>query len=351
MKIVIDASHPHLDLKDSPAAIYYKTLKLITEQEKEHDFLFLVDEKLQEENNTSVNFTFENTKRKNHLLGTIWWDFKLAIRCNKKSDILVSFEKKCFFVKASSQCFIATDANKIRKNYFQKVKTVVVDSFFSKNILTRQFKTGTEKIEIVPICPNSNFTSIDGLQKNVVKEKYSDGKEFFLYIGNFSGEESLIFLFKAFSQFKKRQQSNFQLLIINNQKSYFENNLTNYKYRADVRWFFNSDNKEESLIIATAYALLQPFSKNLNYLPVLKAMQSAIPVIAVENSSAQEMATEAGLYFENKTPADLSEKMMLLYTNENLRNELAEKAINIAATKSIKQTVDLLWQAIKKTVD
>ncbi|TBR18996.1 MAG: glycosyltransferase [Chitinophagaceae bacterium] len=351
MKIVIDASHPHLDLKDSPAAIYYKTLKLITEQEKEHDFLFLVDEKLQEENSTSVNFTFENTQRKSHLLGKIWWDFKLAIRGNKRFDILVSFEKKCFFVKASSQCFIATDANKIRKNHFQKMKTVVVDSFFFKNVLTRQFKIDTEKIEVVPVSPNSNFTSIDVLQKNVVKEKYSDGKEFFLYIGNFTGEESLIFLLKAFSQFKKRQQSNFQILIINNQKSYFENKLTNYKYRGDVKWFSNCDQSEELLITATAYALLHPFSKNFNYLPVLKAMQSAIPVIAVENSSAQEMATEAGLYFENETPANLSEKMMLLYTNENLRNELAEKAINIAATKSIKQTVDLLWQAIKKTVD
>ena len=58
------------------------------------------------------------------------------------------------------------------------------------------------------------FEPINEQEKEAIKNKYSEGKEFFLFNSIFPGQEDFIDLLKSFSHFKKRQQSNFKLLLI-----------------------------------------------------------------------------------------------------------------------------------------
>src|SRR6476660_8937673 len=96
-------------------------------------------------------------------------------------------------------------------------------------------------------------------EKETIKNKYSEDKEFFLFNSIFPGQKDFIDLLKSFSHFKKRQQSSFKLLVIASSNSFFEKSLEGYKYRNDVRFIDIKDKPEEALIIASAYAVVLPF--------------------------------------------------------------------------------------------
>jgi glycosyltransferase involved in cell wall biosynthesis len=64
----------------------------------------------------------------------------------------------------------------------------------------------------------------------------------------------------------------------------------------------------------------------------------------------QEIAGDAALYVDPSDQTDIAEKMMRLYKDENLRNQLVEKGRNVCRQYNPEQSAALLWQAIVKTV-
>lgn len=70
-----------------------------------------------------------------------------------------------------------------------------------------------------------------------IKEKYASGTGYFLYAGPVYPPDLLITLLKAFSHFKKWQQSNMKLVLagpINRKTKKLKEKLATYKYREDV---------------------------------------------------------------------------------------------------------------------
>jgi glycosyltransferase involved in cell wall biosynthesis len=83
-------------------------------------------------------------------------------------------------------------------------------------------------------------------------------------------------------------------------------------------------------------------------IPVLEALQSAVPVLTSEKSSMQEIAEDAALYFDPLDINEIAEKMMLVYKDENLRTEMIKKGKLIAEKYKWPLTADLLWQSIEE---
>lgn len=67
-------------------------------------------------------------------------------------------------------------------------------------------------------------------------------------------------------------------------------------------------------------------------LPPLEAMQCGTPVISSTKSSIPEVVGDAGILVEPTDESAISEAMLQLYQNENLRNDLSQKAL-LQATK------------------
>jgi glycosyltransferase involved in cell wall biosynthesis len=130
----------------------------------------------------------------------------------------------------------------------------------------------------------------------------------------------------------------------------FIKSLETYKYREDVILAGNVREKELVNIMGSAYALVYPSLWEGSGLAILEAMRSDVPVIASGGSAMQEMAGEAALYVDPADHADIAEKMMHLYKDENLRTQLVEKGRNVCRQYNLEQSTALLWQAIVKTV-
>lgn len=130
----------------------------------------------------------------------------------------------------------------------------------------------------------------------------------------------------------------------------FAESLKSYKYRDDVILTGYMPEDELVKIIGSAYGLVYPSLLEGFGVPVLEAMQCNVPVITSAGTSMQEIAGEAALYAKPDDHTDIADKMMLLYKDEKLRNELIGKGRLLVKNYTWDKTAALLWQSILKAV-
>ena len=130
----------------------------------------------------------------------------------------------------------------------------------------------------------------------------------------------------------------------------FLKDLKHYKFRDDVVLTGYVEEKELTEITAATYAMVYPSLHEGFGLPVLEAMRSGVPVITSENSSMQEIAGEAALYFDPAQPSSIAEKMMRIYKDESLRNALVAKGFIASLPYSWDRSAKLLWEVMMKAL-
>ncbi|MGB8190955.1 MAG: glycosyltransferase, partial [Chitinophagaceae bacterium] len=154
-------------------------------------------------------------------------------------------------------------------------------------------------------------------------------------------------LLRAFSQFKKWQQSGLQLVLtgpvdIDDQED-FREKLDAYKYRKDVAWLSDAGTDEKKQLASAAFALLVSDNSFAARLGLLKAFRASIPVITVKDPLMEEYAGDAVLYADWTDPASISKHMITLYKNEDLSNSLVAKAKERVAALSWQRSLDELY--------
>jgi glycosyltransferase involved in cell wall biosynthesis len=237
--------------------------------------------------------------------------------------------------------------------FLKKAASVVTVSQFSKKDLVKRYQIRSEKIHVVPNAVKEIFQPVAEERKVAIKEKYTEGKEFFIYAGAIQPRKNLINLLKAFSIFKKRLQSSMKLVLAGRlawKNDEFIQLLNTYKYKKDVVMTGYLEEQELANLMGSAYALIYPSFFEGFGVPVLEAMNGGIPALTSKGTSMEEIAGEAGLYFDPHNYTDISEKLMLIYKDESLRNRMVEKGREIARQYSWEHSASLMWEAITSIV-
>lgn len=351
----------------------HETFSRIVRNHPAHTFIFIFDRPY------DPRFVFEKNvipviaapAARHPLLWKFWYDIRIPALLKKyKADVFVSCDGFCSLHTKVPQCLVIHDLaylhypsfnkklqllfyKKYMPGFLNKATTVATVSDFSKNDIVSHFTIHPDKIDVVFSAAKENFKPISIEKKAAVKNKYTDGKEYFVYSGSIHPRKNLINLLKAFSVFKKRQKTSMKLVLAGRLAWKFESftkSLQSYKYRNDVVMTGYVEEEELINITGAAYGMVYPSVWEGFGVPVLEAMQSGIPVITSANSAMQEIAKEAALYINPTSHTDIADKMMLLYKDENLRNELIQKGQKIAEQYHWDKTAILLWQSIVKSV-
>lgn len=347
--------------------------KNVARNNPQHEFVFIGEKAhlLQFVDDKNV-IGKENLPKYNNPLFWKWrYNVKVpAILKKYKAGLFVSFDGFCSLKTKTPQCMILDDLAFLhypqgikkynsffyRKNlskFIKKANRIITFSAFSKKEITDYCKIPTEKIHVVYKGAKEIFHPIPEEEKTVIKTKCTNGKEYFVYAGTLHPKKNLLNLLKAFSIFKKRQQTGMKLVLAGKSVSgneSFIKNLASYKYRDDVVLTGPVGENELAEIIAAAYGFVSPALYDSYESRIVEAIKCNVPVIAASNSAAQEIAGEAVLYADVTSHLDLAEKMMLLYKNENLRKELIEKGKILANSYSWEVEADELWNRIHETV-
>jgi glycosyltransferase involved in cell wall biosynthesis len=351
----------------------HELFRVLVRKHPEHQFYFLFDRPFNEEFifSSNVHPVVVSPPARHPLLWKYWYDVKLPVVLNKiKADVLVSPDGYSSLTTKVPQCLVVHDLGFLHQpdaykkshvrflkkktpKFLRKARSIVTVSQFSKDDIVKHYKTKPEKIDVVYNGVKDIFRPVSFDVKNVVKEKFTEGNEYFIYVGAIQPRKNLVNLLKAFSIFKKRLQSNMKLLIAGRlawKNEEFLQLIKTYKYRSDVVLTGYLTEKELANVLGSAYALVYPSFFEGFGVPVVEAMKCEVPVLTSEKTSMEEAAGDAALYFNPNDHQDIADKMMLIYKDENLRKQLIEKSKTNAAKYDWEKSAELFWESILKTL-
>ena len=224
--------------------------------------------------------------------------------------------------------------------FLNKCDAIIVDSKFSKDDLMYRYQIDEQKVSVFFPDVDEGFRPLHYEEKEIIKEKYAKGHEYFIYNGIISPHQNLKNLLKAFSAFKKRQKSSMQLLIVGEPGIEYEEWLSAlklYRFHAEVKVLQNVSENEVKKIVAAAYAMVYtPFFETFYKTP-LQAMACEVPLIVADAGALPEVCGDSALYVDPNDFKAIAEKMMDVFKDERLRKDLIQKGSaqlkNITATR------------------
>jgi len=337
----------------------------------EHEFIFIAEKEFAEK-----KINFKNVKHlvlpqqtSNALLWQLWYNYKLPSALKKISaTILVNADGACSLRTKVPQCLLVNNLalnypGWYSKNYLRfiksnsarfmgKAKTIVTFSHVLKNEFVKRYGAEENKIMVIPPTSGKQYQPLNWEAKEKLKEKYSGGKEYFLFNGTVHPANKLMNLLKAFSLFKKRQKSNMQLIIASqsiSEDNAFVESIQSYKYRDEIKLMTDLDENTIKEITSAAYACINTSVLQNEMVELLHAMESEVPVLAGNFHVAIEIFGDAALYINPDSPENIAEHLMDLYKDENKRNELVKKGLEQSSKYNLKNTAGQFWQSILAT--
>lgn len=305
------------------------------------------------------------------LLWKYWFDLKLPSVLKKiDADVFLSTDGFCSLTTHRPQCLVVHDLGFLhypdfytashqrfyRRNvprYIRKANSVATVSEFTKKDIFSKYKTAPATIDVVYNGVKKIFQPLSDDEQHNIKEQYTGGCEYFLHTSAIQPRKNLINLLKGFSIFKKRLQSSMKLVLCGRlawKSEDFLQLLKSYKYRNDVVLTGYLPDAELAKLTAAAYAMVYPSLIEGFGVPVVEALASGAPVLTSRNSAMEEVAKNAGLYFDAENPVDIGEKLMLIYKDEILRKKLIENGKTVAPDYTWERTAVLLWRCILRAV-
>ena len=374
MIIAVNTCSLFFNHPDDPGYFIYQCISNLEKKHPQHQFIFLFDRPFDKQLTFAKNSSAVVMRPRpvSTLLWPYWYNFTLpAVLRKYKATVYISTDGICAGRTKLPQCLLLQDLTFLHapeyvagsllrfykkqfSGFLKKAKSIVTLSAFSQTIIADRYKIDAKKISIIYPAPTIVFKPVEEAVKEAVKAQYTDGKEFFLYTGAIHPRNNLVNLLKAFSFFKKRQKSNMQLLIAGTPDKKFKQfaeDLKTYRYRDEVKILSGLPVTELAEITAAAYAFIFPvLFDNFTHHP-LNAMQSAVPVITSKCCALPETCADAALYVNPEDFKDLAEKMMLLYKDEQKRNQLISTGLLQAKKYNWDNTANLLWELIARTIE
>ena len=247
--------------------------------------------------------------------------------------------------------------NYMRKNspkFARVVNRIATVSQFSKNDIVEKYKINPSKIDVVYNGANEVFKPISTTEKEVIKEKYSQGFNYFLYVGSIHPRKNVSRLLQAFDVFKSETNSNFKLVLSGRmawKTSEVSIVLNQMKFKNDVIFTGYLSNEDLAKITASSFALCYVSLFEGFGIPIIEAMKCGVPVICSNTSSMKEIGEGATVQINPNSIESISYAMVLLCKDKVLQQTLIEKGLERQTKFSWDKSADLLWQSCLKAME
>jgi len=347
-----------------------ETLSRITRDHPEHQFLFIFDRPYASEFIFSENVTpiILSPPTRHPFLWYIWFELQIPRILKKyKADLFFSPDGYLSLSTRTRQLSAIHDINfahrpkdlpwlkaKYYNHYFplfaRKARRIVTVSYFSKEDINRTYKIDNDKIDVVYNGVNTLYTPTSDEEKLIIKERYSEGKNYFLFIGSLHPRKNICGLLRAFDAFRTLIDSDMKLLIVGEsmfKTSDIELTYEGMRHKDDVVFTGRLSNEELHQVLGAAMALtFVPFFEGFG-IPVIEAMNAGIPVICSNTTSLPEVGGYAVLYVDPFSMSQIKDAMIKLFLEKELRESLISKGFAQKDKFSWDKTADLLWGSIQ----
>lgn len=351
----------------------YENLQRITTQHKEHEFIFIFDRKFDEEFIFSDNITPVVTppQARHPFLYYLWFEYAIPRILNKvKPDLFFSPDGYLSLSTNVKSLNVFHDLNfehypgdlpyferKYYRHFFpkyaHKATRIATVSEYSKSDIVKQYGVPPDKIDVVYNGANEIFRPVGEEKKIQIRNKYSLGKPYFVFVGALNPRKNLVNLFKAFDQFKEKDQSGTMLVIVG-EKMYWTPEIKSayesLKHKNDVVFSGRLGLSELHKVLGSALALTYVSYFEGFGIPIVEAFNAGVPVITSKLTSMPEVAGDAALLIDPFSVNSISGAMLKISKDENLRIKLIEKGREQKKEFTWQKSSERLWGSIEQVL-
>lgn len=348
----------------------YEICKRLVEKHPEHEFIFFFDRPYDPQFVFGKNVTpIVLSPPARHPFLFVYW-FNVAVkRALKKhrADLFFSPDGYLSLTSSVPQIGVIHDVNflhfpqdlpwlaaKYLNHYFpkfaRKATKIITVSEYSKKDLVQSYRIDPAKITAIWNGASERYMPLEETEKIEVKNKYSSGKDYFIFVGSLHPRKNVTRLLKAYALFKKQQPEGFDLLIVG--ENLWNNTSYSVPEELEASVHFTGRLKLDELckVMGAASTLVYvPYFEGFG-IPLVEAMRCAVPIIAGNLTSLPEVAGDAALLVDPFFVPDIAAAMSKLYLNADLRNELAAKSYARRELFSWDKAAEEVWGVIEEVI-
>ncbi len=239
--------------------------------------------------------------------------------------------------------------------YLAYTDHIITVSEFSKSEIIAGYNIPADKISVVYNGITDAYKPVSEEQKKITRDRYTNGRTYFVYLGAIHPRKNILTLVKAFEQFKSSHPSDHQLVLAGRASWHTEEvfkAIAESKWKDAIHLPGYIATADATTLVASAEAMIYPSFYEGFGLPLVEAMACGVPVICSNVSSLPEVAGNAALLFEPHDVGQLAHHMKRIAEEELLRKDLItlghERSRYFSWDKAAEQVYEILGRFAKR---
>ena len=226
---------------------------------------------------------------------------------------------------------------------------IISVSNFTAAEINKVFRISPGKIRTIHLA--AYVAREDHLDDDSDKPPDIAGKDYFLFVGTPEPRKNLRRLLIAFKALLAEEDGNPHLCVVGGHGwggSTTDELIHELDLQASVSLLGHISDSDLDRTYKKAMALVVPSLYEGFGIPIVEAMRHGLPIITGNCSSMPEVAGDAALLVNPLCVDEIKTAMSRLYSDQELRAELSERALKRAENFSWKQTADQTLMQIKR---
>ena len=373
MKIAVNTRLLLAGKLDGMGWFTYETFKRITQSHPEHEFIFMFDRPY------SPEFIFSDNIRpvilrppaRHPVLWYAWFEYSVPAALQKyEADIFISPDGYLSLKTSVPSLAVIHDINFhhrpedlpyltriFYRNFFplyaKKSEIIVTVSEYSKQDICKSYDIPPQKIHVVSNGANPLFRPLSRDEILKVRDTYTGGNPYFVFIGNLHPRKNVPRLLQAYDLFREKVTRDYRMVIVGEKMfmtAEIERVLRQMKNAREIVFTGWLDPQSLCSVTGGATALtFVPLFEGFG-IPIIEAMYCDTPVLASNVTSLPEVAGNAAIYADPYDVQSIAEQMIQIATDENLRKDLIEKGRIRRQNFSWDKTAEGLWHCIEELI-
>ena len=351
----------------------YEIVKRLVKNHPEHEFIFFFDRAYDDKFIFGSNVTpvVLKPQARHPILFKIWFDISVRRALQKyKVDLFFSPDGYLCLETTVPQVGVIHDINfehnpedipkaarKYLRKYFprfaKKAAHILTVSEYSKQDICSTYSIPEEKVTTVWNSASDAFRPITSEEKLHLEEKYADGSPYLLFVGALHPRKNVKRLIEAFTKMKNADPSNPYKLIIVGEELFSQLNGTTEasdKLKNEIRYTGHLKLEELALLMGgTTVFTFVPYFEGFG-IPLVEAMRCGTPILSGNMTSLPEVAGDAALYCDPLNVDDISDKLIEICGNSELRDALRSRGIERSKLFSWDIAAEKVWKVLESSI-
>ena len=348
-----------------------EVLRRIVQLMPEHQFLFLFDRPYSEEfiygENVEAKVVFPPARHA--VLWYLWYEKRIPkILKEWKADLFFSPDGYCSLSTDVPQYLVMHDLAYLhypehitlaaRKylihyvpKYIRKAEHIFAVSKATKLDILQHYPIEEGKVSVAYNGCKSYFKPLSEKEKEEIRKEYSEGREYFLFVGALHPRKNVANLIYAFTSYKQKRPSQKKLLIVGRKAWNTEDIDLAYQRsdsKKDIHFIPYVDSQVLAKITGSAYCAVCPSFLEGFGVPALEALYCDIPLIVSERFSLPEVAGPGSLKVNPNSIDSIAEAILQMDLDQNIIDRIKLGQTHRAQfnwDQTAKKIVDIFYTA------